>query len=245
MIEHGTPEWEKARLGKLTASRIYDALGTTKKGTWLAARRHYMVELIAERLTGMRADPYLSAPMLWGVETEPQAIKHYTNKRVVTVTKSGFVNHPLLTMSGASPDGFVGDDGLIEVKCPETATHVATLVEKEIPEKYLLQMHWQMACCPPRKWCDYLSFDPRMPPKFRAAVIRVPRDQKKITGLTIMVEDFLDEIDAIIMALEGGMDRTPEWKMAAAHTVLEVVAEHVGSEDIAKTLKPTRLLRPK
>lgn len=216
MIEHGTPEWEAARLGKLTASRCHDALATLKSGNWAATRRKYMIELVSERLTGMRADPYLSGPMLWGVETEPAAIAAYAKGRGVEVTKSGFIQHPIFSMTGASPDGFVGDDGMLEVKCPETATHVATLIEQEIPEKYLMQMHWQMACCPTRQWVDYMSYDPRMPSKFRAAIIRVPRDQKKITSLTIMAEDFLCEIEEIVTALQNGTHRTPEWQMLTA-----------------------------
>lgn len=242
MIEHGTPEWEKARLGKLTASRIHDALETIKSGNWTAQRRKYMIELVAERLTGMRADPYLSGPMLWGVETEPAAIVAYAKGRGVEVAKSGFIQHPLFEMSGASPDGFVGDDGLIEIKCPETATHVATLIEREIPEKYLMQMHWQLACCPTRQWVDFMSYDPRMPSKFRAAIIRVPRDNKKIASLTIMAEDFLCEIEEIMKALESGVVRLPEWKMkvSAVETTGRSVIEHVGSEDIAASLRKAK-----
>ena len=227
MIEHGTPEWEAARLGKLTASRCHDALATLKSGNWAATRRKYMIELVSERLTGMRADPYLYGPMLWGVETEPAAIAAYAKGRGVGVTKSGFIQHPIFPMSGASPDGFVGDDGMLEVKCPETATHVATLIEREIPEKYLMHM----------------SYDPRMPSKFRAAIIRVPRDQKKIASLTIMAEDFLCEIDEIMKALDSGVVRLPEWKMNVAAPKTVPMVEHVGSEDIAATLTGKPKLR--
>lgn len=139
MIEHGTPEWVAARLGKLTASRVHDALATKKDGGWYAARRHYMIELVAERLTGMQAGPYgvdatfIPASMQWGQETEPQAVLAYERGRGVKVEPAGFIAHPLLPMAGASPDGLVGDDGMIQVKCPESRTHAATLIERTIP----------------------------------------------------------------------------------------------------------------
>lgn len=249
--EHGSAEWEAERLGKLTASRLHDAIGTTQKGLWLASRRKYMIELVGERLTGKRAGgiddaTYLPRPMQWGVETEPQAMRAYEAGRGVKLEPLGFVNHPLLGMSGATPDAGVGADGLLEVKCPESATHVATLVEREIPEKYLLQMHWQMACCPMRQWVDYMSFDPRMPPKFRAAVIRVPRDQKKLAHLTLAAQDFLDEVAAIVAGLESGAPYVPaDWKPKAVNLVPLAKPEHVGSEDITRDLKPTPLVRPR
>ena len=240
IAEPGTPEWEAARLGKLTASRLYDALGTTQKGTWLASRREYMIELAAERMTGMRSDPYLSGPMLWGVESEPLAIAAYEKARGITTEKIGFVVHPLLKMCGATPDALVSDDGILEIKCPESATHIATLVEREIPEKYLMQMHWQMACLPARRWCDYMSFDPRMPPRFRSAVIRVERDQKRIARLTLGAEDFLNDLERIVAGIETGQPYVPEdWKPRTAPAIAK--PEHLASEDAARDLKPTNL----
>lgn len=244
-LDPGTPEYEAARLGKLTASRLYDALGTTQKGAWLASRRKYMIELAAERLTGMRADPYLSGPMVWGIETEPAAIKAYAKARAVEVVPGYFVDHPMIAMCGATPDALVGDDGILEIKCPESATHVATLVEREIPEKYLMQMHWQLACLPKRQWVDYMSFDPRMPAKFRSAVIRVQRDHRLIANLTLKAEDFLNDLARIIAGIESGEPYVPEdWKPRTS-ALLAPRSEHVDSSDIARDLKATPLVRPR
>lgn len=204
-----TDEWEKERLGKLTASRFFDAIDQLKNGGWKKARWDYMLELVAERLTGMRKEKYLNGPMLWGVETEPQALAVYAKKRG-EINPGHFVNHPTLAMSGATPDGFVGDDGLVEVKCPNSDTHVATLLQKIVPDEYLTQALWQLACTG-RQWCDYLSYDPRMPPALRAAVIRIERDRKQITRLEALAVDFLTEVESLTDALRDGKPHVPEW----------------------------------
>lgn len=192
MIEQGSPEWYAARLGKVTASRVPDMLAKTKTG-WGASRANYMAELIAERLTGVVAEGYTNAAMQWGTEYEPEAKTAYEFMTDREVKPAGFVIHPEIADSGASPDGFVGDDGLVEIKCPTTATHIETLTAQEVPSKYVAQMQWQMACTG-RKWCDFVSYDPRMPEEMRLFVGRVARDDEYIKATTEAIRVFLDEM---------------------------------------------------
>ena len=194
MIEQRTPEWHAQRLGKLTASRIADATTRVKAG-WGASRANYMAELLTERLTGQPYPRYSNAAMEWGTQNEPEARTVYQFERNVTVEEVGFVEHPRIAMSGASPDGLVGDDGLVEIKCPNTATHIATLLgEGEIDGGYVKQMQWQMACTG-RQWCDWVSYDPRLPVAMRMVIIRVSRDDKMIVKLEAEASEFLAELD--------------------------------------------------
>lgn len=194
MIEQGSPEWFAQRVGKVTASRVADVIARTKSG-WGASRANYMAQLIAERLTGEPAESYTNAAMQWGTDMEPQARAVYEFMQDVTVDEVGFVEHPSIAMSGASPDGLVGVIGLVEIKCPNMATHIDTLLGSSVPSKYITQMMWQMACTG-RLWCDFVSFDPRMPEAARLFVRRVPRDDKLIGELERDVEEFLVELDA-------------------------------------------------
>lgn len=193
-IIQGSPEWFAARLGKVTASRISDVVAKTKTG-WGASRANYMAELIAERLTGTNAASFQNDAMRWGTETEPQARAAYCFYRDATVTEIGFVSHPVIGLSGASPDGLVGDDGLVEIKCPNTATHLDTLLGEPPATKYMQQMQWQMACTD-RQWCDFASFDPRLPESMRLNVVRVKRDKTVIDSLEREVIAFLLELAA-------------------------------------------------
>lgn len=193
MIEQRTDEWFQERCGKVTASRIADLTAKTKSG-WGASRANYMAQLIAERLTGTVAESFTSAAMQWGTDTEPEAISAYEFYFVTTVEPVGFVKHSTIELSGASPDGLIGDDGLIEIKCPNTATHIDTLLDGKVPAKYLKQMQWQMACTG-RKWCDFASYDPRMPEHLKLWVKRVSRDDEMIAELEKDVSDFLAELD--------------------------------------------------
>jgi putative phage-type endonuclease len=199
MIPHGTPEWFAARLGKLTASRIADALARTKSG-WGASRANYMAELVAERLTGVPADGYVSAAMQRGTEMEPEARAAYEFRHGVDVEPGGFVPHPQIADAGASPDGLVGTGGLIEIKCPHTSTHIETLLGAPIAQRYVMQMQWQMACTG-RAWCDFVSYDPRLPEAMRLHVTRVARDDALIETIEKDVLEFLSEIAAKVEAL--------------------------------------------
>lgn len=198
-IVQGSPEWFAIRLGKVTASRVADVVAKTKTG-WGASRANYMAELIAERLTGEVAPSYVNGAMQWGIEHEAAARTAYEFRTDSEVVAVGFVQHPRIVDSGASPDGLVGGDGLIELKCPNTATHLDTLLALSIPEKYVTQMQWQMACTG-RKWCDFVSFDPRMPESMRLFVRRVERDDEAIAKLEKLVTDFLDEMAQKIAGL--------------------------------------------
>lgn len=194
-----TDEWFAARCGKATASRIADVMAKTKTG-WGAGRKNYMAELVAERLTGTCANSYVNAAMQHGIDTEPDAIAAYEFFADRTVTPVGSVDHPTIAMSSASPDGLVGDDGLIEVKCPATATHIDTLLGGSVPRKYILQMQWQMACTG-RAWCDFVSFDPRMPESMKLFIKRVERNESLLVEVEKAVTEFLDELSETVANL--------------------------------------------
>jgi putative phage-type endonuclease len=200
-MEQRSPEWYAARLGKLTASRIAEALATTKSG-WGASRANVRAELVCERLTGAPADTYMNDAMRWGVEKEPDARAAYEFYRDCDVELVAFVDHPRIAMSGCSPDGFVGSDGLVEFKCPSTATHIETLLGDPVPSKYRNQVLWQLACTG-RKWCDLVSFDPRMPAEMQLHVQRIERDEKAIQKLEADVELFLREVDTMCAELRS------------------------------------------
>jgi putative phage-type endonuclease len=199
-VIQGSPEWFALRLGKVTASRVADVIAKTRTG-WGASRDNYAAELIAERLTGVVQETYQSPAMLWGTECEPQARAAYCFYRDVNVTEVGFVEHPTIEMVGASPDGLAGDDGLVEIKCPNTATHIDTLLTHAVPAKYITQMQFQLACSE-RKWCDFVSFDPRMPERMRLFVKRIERDDTVIATLEREVITFLSEVETRLLGLE-------------------------------------------
>jgi len=198
-MEQQSAEWFAARIGKVTASRVADVVARTKTG-YGASRANYLAELVAERLSGTRAEGFTNAAMQWGTDQEPEARLAYEFRNDASVELVGFVPHPSIDMSGASPDGLVGDDGLLEIKCPNTATHIETLLTGEIPGKYVVQMQWQMACTG-RAWCDFASFDPRMPEQMRLFVKRVQRDDGHIAGLEEEVRTFLFELDTTVRQL--------------------------------------------
>lgn len=201
MIEQRTTEWFAQRCGHLTASRIADMMARTQKG-WGASRANYAAQLIAERLTGVAESGFTSAAMQHGIDTEAAARAAYGFMQDVEVIEAPFVLHPRLAWSGASPDGFVGDDGLVEIKCPNTATHITTLRGGEIPDKYIKQMQWQMACAE-KDWCDFVSFDPRMPVEMQLHIQRVDRDNDLIAEIESAAIGFLDEIAATVAELEA------------------------------------------
>ena len=205
MIIQGTPEWFAARCGRVTASRIADIVAKTKTG-WGASRASYMAQLVAERLTGTVAPSYENDAMRWGTEKEPDARAAYEFRHDVEVTQVGFIDHPTIAMAGASPDGLVCDAGLLEIKCPNTATHIDTLLGQAVPGKYELQMQWQMSCSG-RAWCDFVSFDPRMPETMAMFVARVKRDDAQIDTLEKLVTDFLAELDAKVDELRSLYER--------------------------------------
>jgi putative phage-type endonuclease len=199
-MEQQTNEWFTARLGKVTASRVADVIAKTKTG-YSASRDNYMAQLICERLTGQKGESFTNAAMEWGTQTEPLARSAYENARSLLVKEVGFINHPRIEMSGASPDGLVADDGLVEIKCPNTATHIDTLLSGKVPTKYITQMQWQMLCCQ-RKWCDFVSFDNRLPEHLQLFVQEVEFDPEYCAMLEKEVVLFLTELDNKVAKLK-------------------------------------------
>ena len=193
MIEQGTPEWFAQRLGKVTASRVADVIAKTKTG-YSTSRDNYMAQLVCERLTGTVAESFTNAAMAHGTETEPLARAAYESKADVLVDEVAMISHPTIENAGASPDGFVGEDGLVEIKCPNTATHIDTLLTQTVPGKYITQMQWQMACTG-RKWCDFVSFDNRLPEELQIFIKRIERDDVYIKMLEEEVIKFLKELN--------------------------------------------------
>ena len=199
-MEQGTVEWFAARCGKVTASRVADIIAKTKTG-FSTSRDNYMAQLVCERMTGKPAESFSNSAMQWGTDTEPFARAAYEAKMDILVSEVGFITHPRIEMSGASPDGLAGD-GLVEIKCPNTATHIATLLDQKVPEKYITQMMWQMACTE-RPWNDFVSFDPRLPEKYQLFIKRINFDIKIVDSLENSVIQFLDDVDLKIQQLES------------------------------------------
>ena len=199
-MDQRTPEWWEARVGKVTASRIADVMARTKTG-YAASRNNYMAELVVERLTGKPTEGFSSTAMMWGIEKEPMARDAYSAARGEFVTEVGFLPHPTIPMTGASPDGTVPPSGIVEIKCPNTAQHIEYLMTKEPPQKYYYQMQWQMACAM-ATFCDWVSYDPRMPENLRLLIVRIERDDDTIKVLEDEVQKFLTELDEKVKALK-------------------------------------------
>lgn len=209
MVEQGTPEWMAMRLGKLTASRMSDAMA--KPDT--AARKNYIAQLVAERLTGQIAESFCNEAMAWGTEHEPIARAEYEILTGHDVNLIDFVDHPELEWCGASPDGLVSDSGLVEIKCPKTATHIEYLLSGKPPSKYFSQMALQLICTG-RKWCDFVSYDPRMPPQHRLFVVRYqPTDLEKYNEAAAL---FLAEVASTIERLDQRKAELTQPEQAAA-----------------------------
>lgn len=201
MLDQRTDGWLSLRSGKVTASAIYKVMAKTKAG-YGADRANYHAQLVTERLTGLPTDGFRNAAMDWGIETEAQARAAYAFSINDPVTETGFHLHPTIADAGASPDGLVGERGLVEIKCPNTATHIATLAGSGIDRKYLLQMQWQMACTE-RDWCDFVSFDPRLPEPMQMHVRRVERDAELLAEMESEITKFLGEVAATVADLEA------------------------------------------
>ena len=199
-IEQRSDAWFQARLGKVTASKVADVIAKTRTG-YSSSRDNYMAQLICERLTGQQGESFTNSAMQWGVDTEPLARSAYESQNEL-VEEVGFIPHPRIEMSGASPDGFVGLFGMLEIKCPNTATHLETLLTQSVPTKYITQMQWQMACAQ-RQWCDFVSYDPRLPQDLQLFVKRVEFDQEYVSMLEEEVTKFLAELDDKLTKLKN------------------------------------------
>lgn len=204
-VIQGSPEWLALRCGRVTASRMADLMAKTKTG-YGASRANYMAELIAERLTGQPTERFTNEAMRWGSDNEPKARMAYEFMTGNDVVEVGFIPHPSIDMTGASPDGLVGDDGMVEIKAPNTSTHIDTLLSGTVPQKYVLQVSWQMACTG-RTWADFVSYDPRLPVSMQLFIKRVPRDDALIADMEKEVRAFLTEVDEKVAALTAKFER--------------------------------------
>jgi putative phage-type endonuclease len=198
-LSQGSAEWLAARIGSLGASVVHEVVARTKSG-YSTSRANRMATIVLERITGQAQETFQSAAMLHGTETEPEAraaYSFYTGNAVQTV---GMFLHPEIKGTHASPDGLVGEDGLVEIKCPQPAQHLATLLGQEIPEKYLLQMQWQLGCSN-RKHCDFVSYSPSFPESMRLFVRRMERNDAQLMELETEVLQFLREVDHKVKSL--------------------------------------------
>lgn len=199
-VVQGSDEWRMARLGKVTASRIGDVMAKGRSGQPSATRANYLAELVTERLTGIPTEGFRNAVMERGTEIEPEARAAYAFALGVAVEECGFCPHPTMADTGASPDGRVGASGLVQFKCPNTATHIASIMTGKIDRHYILQMQWEMAC-DNRGWCDFASYDPRLPEPMQLYVKRIGRDETQIEEIAAEVTAFLSEVAATVTAL--------------------------------------------
>lgn len=179
-------DWYAERCGKVTASRVKDLNAKPSKGKALNALG---LTILAERLTGVQKETPTNFYMQWGIDNEPHAIAAYENETGFFVNGTGLIDHPFIEMFGASPDGLVGENGQIEVKCPDTTTHLNTLLTKEVPDEYIPQITSQLACTR-REWCDFVSYDPRLDPELQIIIIRVFAKDLNIEGLERDVRAF-------------------------------------------------------
>lgn len=208
MAEQGTLEWKLERCGKASASRINTIVERNSKGGFYADRANYAFELAVEQITGVPTEMVVNQFMMWGTEKEPEAREAYAATTFDNISQVGFLPHPFIANSGASPDGLVGDDGCIEIKCPQTKTHVGTLLSGKVPEQYRAQIGWQLACMPERLWCDFISYDPRMPEQGRLVIIRVNRDDEYIESLEKEVKEFLEnDVAKIVNDIKKAMEK--------------------------------------
>lgn len=205
-MEQRTDEWFSARLGHVTASRVADVLSKIKTGE-SSSRKNYRTELVVERLTNQKTESFVNNAMQRGVELEPLARAAYEVKTGNLVDQVGFVKHPKIEWFGCSPDGLVNDDGLIEIKIPTSATHLEYLEADQPPKKYIPQMMAQMACTG-RKWCDFVSFDPRLPDGLQLFIVRVNADDKYILAMENEVTEFLAEVEATVASLNKRMEKS-------------------------------------
>lgn len=195
-----TEEWLRARSGKITASPILKVYKRLKNGSYSKERETYKFQIIAERLVGTTIEGRKSAAMMRGVEKEAEARDRYARTTNLPVTEAPFVPHPHIGDAGASPDGFVGEEGLVEIKAPQSQTAVEILLTEEVPEEYYAQCQWQM-CVTGRKWCDFVVFDDRLPPSMQLFVKRIQRDDDLIRTVEKEVREFIAEVSADIERL--------------------------------------------
>ena len=198
----GSDAWKQEKMGYVSAGSVSDVLATGRGSAESKVRESYKWEIVTQRLTGIRTDGFVSDAMTWGIETEPLARIQYEVKYNTFVEQAGFIKHPNFEWLGASPDGLVGSDGLVEIKCPNTKTHLQTLINDKVPTQYIPQMQCQMEVIG-RDWCDFISYDPRLNEPLKFFCKRVVRDDEYISSMKIEVAKFLEEVELLIIKLKG------------------------------------------
>ena len=198
--------WFQNRLGNLTGSRMYEACAKKKNGEYYASREALMHEKLIERLTGKWAEHFVSDAMAWGIEHEDAARAVYETHSGLLVEDCSYFPHPIIAHSGATPDGLVGEDGVLEIKCPTTAVHLKTVLSGIIPPEHAYQMAWEIESSS-RKWCDFVSYDPRLPGNVAFFCQRYTPDPSFMDELRADVIKFLAELDEL-------EDRVREYKAA-------------------------------
>lgn len=201
-VVQGSDAWRLARCGSLGASSVHEVVAKTRSGP-SASRQNCLTRLVLERLTGRPQDTFKTPAMIAGTEREPLARAAYEVAHGVFVTEVGLVRHPTIAWTHASPDGLVGDAGLLEIKCPQPAAHLEVLMTGKVPDKYLTQMAWQMACTG-SEWCDFASWSSDFPEHLQLWERRVDRDDELIAELETEVREFLAEVEAAVERLGGG-----------------------------------------
>jgi putative phage-type endonuclease len=197
VISPDSPAWTKARIGCLTASRMADVLAVSKRdGKPLKARQDYMMELVAERMTDIACSHYVTSAMEWGLAYEQEAKDVYQEVSGNLIAPTGFIMHPTIEFCGATPDASVDPDGLLEIKCPTTTTHIQWILDGEVPEQHRPQMLLQLAVTG-REFCDFMSYDPRVPARKKAFLRRFVPEKSEIERIEDEARKFLAEVDAL------------------------------------------------
>lgn len=203
-VEQGSDLWKELRLGHVTASCVADIMSKGKSGE-AESRKKYRMKLVAERLTRQGQESFSNSAMEWGVEQEAYARMAYEVVTNSLVDKTGFWHHPQIPYVGVSPDGLVGNDGLVEIKCPNTTTHLDYILDNKVPTKYYKQIQCQLWVTG-REWCDFVSYDPRLPEKNQLFIKRCPRDDEFIGEMQTSVLEFLTEVELMIKLLLGDIN---------------------------------------
>lgn len=218
-MEQRSPEWWAARTGCVTASRIADVMARTKNG-WGAPRGHYLNKLVAERITGQPTKQRAVMSLEQRLEMEPEARVAYEFYSDNEVTEVGFIEHPTIPHAGASPDGLIGADGGLEIKCCDTTTHIETLRSGAVDPDYMKQIQFGMACTD-RMWWDFVSFDPLMPEELKLFVKRVLRDDAQIAAIESAVIEFLSEVETKVQEVNALMTGTSPLTLALEQSLAE------------------------
>jgi len=194
-LPQNSPEWLSARRGRVTASRCADVIGKSEKTKkYYAAHYDYLMEILTEHITGRAVERFVTQAMERGIEQQPFAQAAYEMKMDVSVEEVGLIVHPEIEMFACSPDGLVGETGLVEYKCPTTRVHLEYLEAGVVPEEYIPQINAQLACMPEQEYCDFVSFDDRVPFGMQLFIRRHYRDKQRIWELEVEVQSFLEEL---------------------------------------------------